>query len=97
MRRLIVASGTDIDAWVQRTRRAAEFVSSLSPKQADVISTQALAIAAEPEDVGTPEQVEAAEMLFSVVEPADRPKRLWQLLLDYRHRHYPDAPDDEAE
>lgn len=97
MRRLIRASGDEIDAWARRTRRAAEFVRSLSPKQADVITAQALAVASEPENCGTIEEIEAAVALFAVVEPADRAKRLWQLLLEFRHRHYPDAPDDEAE
>lgn len=93
MRRLIVASGSDVIAWVQRTRRSAEFVRSLSPAQADVITVQALAVAAEPEDIGSLEELVEAEALFAEVAPEERHKRLWRLLLEIRRRHYPDFED----
>ncbi len=89
MRRLIRAAGSEIDTWAQKTRRSAEFVRQLSPSQADVITVQALAVAAAPDDCGTPEEMEAAEALFAAIDPAERQKRLWHLLLEFRHRHYP--------
>jgi hypothetical protein len=95
MRRLIRAAGLEIDAWAQKTRRSADFVRQLSPSQADVITTQALAIAAEPADCGSDEQIAAAEALFAAIEPAERQKRLWHLLLEFRHRHYPDIEQEE--
>jgi len=89
MRRLILAAGIDIDTWVQRARRSAEFVRSLSPAQADVISAQALAIAAEPEDAGEPLALAEAAELFAAVSHEERQKLLWRMLLAFRHRHYP--------
>ena len=91
MRRLIVASGSEVTTWAQRTRRSAEFVRSLSPEQADVITTEALAVAAEPDDLGSPDELAEAEALFATIAPAERHKRLWYLLLQIRHRHYPQA------
>jgi hypothetical protein len=97
MRRLIVASGTEVATWAQRTRRSAEFVRSLSPEQANVIIMQALAVAAEPDDLGTVEELEHAAALFADVAQGERHKRLWHLLLEIRHRHYPDTmqPDED--
>src|SRR5207245_759375 len=69
MRRLIVASGSDVPAWVQLTRRSAEFVRSLSPAQADIITAQALAVAIEPDDLGSTEGLVAAAALFAGVAP----------------------------
>jgi len=89
MRRLIVASGFEVTEWVQRTRRSAEFVRSLSPEQAEVIMLQALAVAAAPEDIGTPDELDAARRLFLDVAPGERHKRLWRLLVEIRRRHYP--------
>jgi hypothetical protein len=91
MRRLIVASGTEVATWVQRTRRSAEFVRSLSPEQADIITAQALAIAGEPEDLGTEAELALAAALFEDVAAEERHKRLWRLLLEIRRRHYPSA------
>ena len=93
MRRLIVASGTSVIEWVQRTRRSAEFVRSLSPAQADVITVQALAVAAEPDDTGSSEELSDAEALFAEVVPEERHKRLWRLLLEIRRRHYPELEE----
>ena len=93
MRRLIVASGTSVIEWVQRTRRSAEFVRSLSPAQANVIAAQALAVAAEPEDIGSSEKLSDAEALFAEVAPEERHKRLWRLLLEIRRRHYPELEE----
>jgi|GEM_PF-1545373 len=89
MRRLIRAAGFEVETWVRRARRSAEFVRQLSPSQADIITVQALAIAADPDDCGSPEEIAAAEALFAHVAPAERQRRLWQLLLEFRHRHYP--------
>jgi hypothetical protein len=94
MRRLIVASGVEVDTWVQRTRRSAEFVRSLSPEQADVIVAQALAVAAGSEELGTEEEMAAAEAHFAGIAPDERHKRLWHLLLEIRHRHYPAGSGD---
>jgi len=93
MRRLILASGTSVIEWVQRTRRSAEFVRSLSPAQADVITVQALAVAAEPDDTGSSEELSDAEALFAEVAPEERHKRLWRLLLEIRRRHYPELEE----
>jgi hypothetical protein len=93
MRRLIVASGVEVDVWVKRTRRSAEFVRSLSPEQADVITAQALAVAAGSDDLGTEEEMAAAEAYFAGIAPDERHKRLWHLLLEIRHRHYPGGVD----
>jgi len=87
MRRLIVASGSEITVWVQRTRRSAEFVRTLSAEQADVITLQALAISAAPEDVGSESELAEARRLFEDVAPEERHKRLWRLLLEFRRRH----------
>ncbi|HEY7294861.1 MAG TPA: hypothetical protein VH916_07450 [Dehalococcoidia bacterium] len=89
MRRLIVASGISIVEWVRRTRRSAEFVRSLSPEQADVITAEALAVAAEPDDLGEPVEMAEAVATFALVAPEERQKTLWRLLLEYRRRHYP--------
>jgi hypothetical protein len=97
MRRLIVASGADVEGWVRRTRRSAEFVRSLSPLQADVITAQALAVGAEPEAMGAPEAMQEAESIFADVDPAERHKRLWHLLLDIRRRHHPDIAEFDTE
>ena len=95
MRRLIRAAGLEIDAWALKTRRSAEFVRQLSPSQADVITTQALAVASAPADCGSDEQIAAAEALFAAVEPGERQKRLWHLLLEFRHRHYPEIEPEQ--
>ena len=89
MRRLIVASGAEIDTWVQRTRRSAEFVRSLSPEQADIINAQAFAVASEPDDLGSADEMATAAALFEGVAPEERHKRLWRLLVEIRRRHYP--------
>ena len=34
MRRLLIASGTSVEAWCRRLRRSADFLQSLSPAQA---------------------------------------------------------------
>lgn len=94
MRRLIVASGIGVAVWVQRTRRSAEFVRSLSAEQAEVITTQALAVAAEPDDLGSPREIARAEALFEPIAPEERQKTLWRLLLEIRRRHYPQPPND---
>jgi hypothetical protein len=91
MRRLIVASGMDVTAWVRRTRRSADFVRSLSPEQAEVITLQALAIAANPEDLGSPAELDEARAVFASVAPEERHKQLWRLLVEIRRRHYPRA------
>ncbi len=97
MRRLIVASGADVDGWVHRTRRSAEFVRSLSPLQAEVITAQALAVAAEPTDLGGEAEMQEAIAIFAGVEPAERHKRLWHMLLEIRQRHYPDIAELDLE
>lgn len=89
MRRLILASGIDIPTWVKRTRRSAEFVRPLSAEQADIITLQALAVAAEPEDLGSEGAVQRAQALFDACAADDRQKHLWRQLLEIRHRHYP--------
>ncbi|HLZ71253.1 MAG TPA: hypothetical protein VKV26_15230 [Dehalococcoidia bacterium] len=94
MRRLIVASGIGIAEWVQRTRRSAEFVRSLSAEQAEVITTEALAVAAEPDDLGGAVEMAEAIAVFAGVAPAERQKTLWRLLLEFRHRHYPRSCDE---
>lgn len=91
MRRLIVASGVEVMEWVQRTRRSAEFVRSLSQEQADVITAEALAVAAEPEDLGSAVELAEAIALFAGVAPDERQKTLWRMLLEFRRRHYPQA------
>jgi hypothetical protein len=96
MRRLIVASGVDVRTWVQRTRRSAEFVRSLSAEQADIITLQALAVAAEPEDLGSEDELEQAQTHFDAYAPDDRQKRLWQLLIEFRRRHHPDDQPNGA-
>jgi len=94
MRRLIVASGVSVAIWVQRTRRSAEFVRSLSAEQAEVITTQALAVAAEPDDCGSASELAEAEALFALIAPEERQKTLWRLLLAIRRRHYPPPAAD---
>ncbi len=89
MRRLIVASGIGIPEWVLRTRRSAEFVRSLSAEQADVITAEALAVAAEPDDLGSAAEIAEAVALFTDVARAERQKTLWRMLLEFRHRHFP--------
>jgi hypothetical protein len=91
MRRLIVASGAEVAAWVQRTRRSAEFIRSVSAEQAEVITLQAIAVAAEPDDLGSDEELDEARALFEAVPREERHKHLWRLLLEYRRRHYPEV------
>jgi hypothetical protein len=94
MRCLIVASGVEVSTWVERTRKSAEFVRSLSPRQADVITAQAMAVASEPDDLGTEADIARAEAIFAIVAPEERHKRLWHLLLEIRNRHYPEAENE---
>jgi hypothetical protein len=95
MRRLLIASGNEIDAWCRRLRRSADFLQSLSPAQAGIIVEQAAAIAADPGDYGDEEALEAARRELAGIDEADRATFVWREIVAVRRRHYPELPDAE--
>lgn len=89
MRRLIIASGSDIAAWCTRLRRSADFLQSLSPEQAGIVAEQAAAIAASPTDYGGEEALAAERERMSLILEAERAAFTWREIVTLRRRHYP--------
>jgi hypothetical protein len=95
MRRLLLASGNDIDAWCKRLRRSADFLQSLSPAQAGIVAEQAQAIAADPEDYGGDEVLETARRELAAIDESERGTYVWREIVAVRRRHYPELPETD--
>ena len=94
MRRLLLASGNEIDAWCRRLRRSADFLQSLSPAQAGIVAEQAAVIAADPSNYGDEEELEATRQRLSAVEDSERAAFVWREIVALRRRHYPELPEE---
>ncbi|HTE86503.1 MAG TPA: hypothetical protein VK821_17420 [Dehalococcoidia bacterium] len=94
MRRLLIASGNEIEAWCRRLRRSADFLQSLSPAQAGIVAEQAAVIAADPGDYGDDAALDATRRRLAAVEESERSKYVWQAIVALRRRHYPDLPEE---
>jgi hypothetical protein len=94
IRRLIIASGADVAEWAARLRRTADFLQSLSPGQAEIVAQQALAIAAEPEDCGTEDEIIAVREELDAVQAGERLKYVSRHVIEIRRRYFPGVPDD---
>ncbi len=94
MRRLLIASGNEIDAWCRHLRRSADFLQSLSPAQAGIVAEQAAAIASDPADYGDDASLEATRQRLAMVEAAQRATYVWREIVALRRRHYPDLPEE---
>jgi hypothetical protein len=93
MRRLLIASGNQIDAWCSRLRRSAGFLQSLSPAQAGIVAEQANAIEADPSDYGDDDALEATKRRLAEIEENERSTFVWREIVALRRRHYPDLPE----
>jgi hypothetical protein len=93
MRRLLIASGFEIDAWCNRLRRSADFLLSLSAEQAGVVAEQAAAIASDPLDYGDEQELERTRTRIAQIDEQDKAKFVWNEIVAMRRRHYP-APSD---
>jgi hypothetical protein len=93
MRRLLIASGNEIDVWCRRLRRSADFLQSLSPAQAGIIVEQAAAISSDPRDYGDEAALEATRQTLSAIDEAERSTYVWRQIVALRRRHYPDVPE----
>ena len=96
MRRILIASGNEIDAWCRRLRRSADFLQSLSPAQAGIVAEQAAAIEADPADYGDESALEATRQRLAEVADDDRATYVWREIVALRRRHYPDPPEELA-
>ena len=94
LRRLIVASGATVPEWAARLRRAADFLQSLSPAQAEVVAQQALAIGADPDDYGAEAELLLVREELAVVPAAERLRYVSRQVLATRRRHFPGVPDE---
>jgi hypothetical protein len=95
MRRLILATGQTITDWCGRLRRSADWLSSLSAAQAGIVAEQATAIASDPDDVGSPAEMEAALEEISAVPEPERTAYLSRQIIAIRNIHYPGKPDGD--
>lgn len=94
LRRLILASGSTVEAWTARLRRAADFLQSLSPSQAEVVAQQALAIAADPEDYGAQEELMIVQAEIAALPEHERARYVSKEVIAVRRRYYPSLPDE---
>lgn len=94
IRRLILASGASVEDWTARLRRAADFLQSLSPGQAEVVAQQALAIGADPEDYGDEHELFAVREEIAAVPEADRLRYVSRHVIETRRRYYPTLPEE---
>lgn len=94
IRRLILASGASVPEWAARLRRAADFLRSLSPAQAEVVAQQALAIGADPEDYGNDVELLAVREEIALVPETDRLRYISRQVIATRRRHFPDVPEE---
>ena len=95
LRRLIIASGVSVEDWAGRLRRAADFLQSLSPGQAEIVAQQALAIAADPGDYGAEEELVIVREQCEAVPQPERLRYVSREVIEVRRRHFPGAPDEE--
>jgi hypothetical protein len=93
MRRLLIASGNEIDAWCQRLRRSADFLQSLSPAQAGIIVEQAAAIASDPRDYGDEDALQVTREMLAAIDEGERSTHVWKQIVAMRRRHYPELPE----
>lgn len=93
MRRLLIASGYEIDTWCGRLRRSADFLHSLSPEQAGIVAEQAAAIAADPQDYGEERDLERTRRRLAQVSEEERATYVWREIVALRRRHYPPSPE----
>jgi hypothetical protein len=89
MRRLLIASGFEVDAWCNRLRRSADFLLSLSAEQAGIIAEQAAAIASDPLDYGDEQELERTRVRIEQIAEQDRAKFVWNEIVAKRRLHYP--------
>jgi hypothetical protein len=94
MRRLLLASGNEIDAWCRRLRRSADFLQALSPAQAGIVAEQAAVIAADPTNYGDEDALEATRQRLSAVDDKERSAFVWREIVALRRRHYPELPEE---
>lgn len=94
IRRLIIASGSSVEEWAARLRRAADFLQSLSPGQAEVVAQQALAIASDPADYGAEDELIIVREEIAAVPEAERLRYVSRHVIATRRRHFPNLPDD---
>lgn len=94
IRRLILASGATVPQWAARLRRAADFLQSLSPAQAEVVAQQAMAIASDPEDFGGEDELLLVREEVAAVPEGERLRYISQEVIAARRRHFPDVPEE---
>jgi hypothetical protein len=94
MRRLILAAGLDVLEWTAKLRRSADWLQSLSPGQAAIVAQQAAAIAADPEDIGPADLLEADRRELSGVPDTERQAYLSKQIILIRRQHFPGRPDE---
>ncbi len=94
LRRLIIASGATVEEWTARLRRTADYLLSLSPGQAQIVAQQALAIAADPQDYGSEEELRQVCAEIAAVPEQDRLKFVARQVIAVRRRHFPGLPDE---
>lgn len=96
MRRLIRAAGQDVTEWTRKLRRSADFLQSLSPSQAEIVAQQAAAIAADPEDFGPEDLLEAELLELEAIAEAERLAYISRQIILIRREHFPTVPDAES-
>jgi hypothetical protein len=94
MRRLICAAGLDVREWTDRLRRSADWLQSLSPDQAAIVAQQAVAIAADPEDLGPEDLLEQDRREMAEVPETDRQAYISRQIIQIRRNHFPGRPDE---
>jgi hypothetical protein len=95
MRRLICAAGLDVQEWSTRLRRSADWLQSLSPAQAAIVAQQAVAIAADPHDLGPEDLLEQDRREMADVPEGDRQAYISRKIIEIRREHFPGPPDDD--
>jgi hypothetical protein len=93
MRRLLIASGQEVDVWCRRLRRSSEFLLSLSREQAQIVAEQAAAIAADPLDYGNESDLNALRERIEGIDEAERSTWVWRQIVALRRRYYPAPPE----
>jgi hypothetical protein len=94
MRRLILACGQDVPTWTGKLRRSADWLQSLSPGQAAIVAQQAAAIAADPDDYGPAELLEAVRIEIEAIPEGERQAYLSKQIIIIRRHHFPGPPDE---
>lgn len=92
LRRLILATGASVEDWAARLRRAADFLQSLSPAQAEVVAQQALAIGADPEDYGDEAELLLMRDEIALIPEGDRLRYVSRQVIATRRRYFPGVP-----